>query len=168
MKKLLAFLLLFGFQLAAQDMSSCPMHQADHAAEVEKHGDQAMGFGHDKTTHHFLLYSDGGGIEVTANDRNDSQNISAIRSHLAHIATMFSDGDFSIPMFIHDRLPPGAEEMKKKRALIFYAVEELPAGGIVHIRTSDRTALEAIHQFLRFQIDDHGTGDTAEISSSPR
>ena len=52
---------------------------------MEKHGDEAMGFPHDKTTHHFLLYSDGGAIEVTVNDNKDSQNLQAIRSHLTHI-----------------------------------------------------------------------------------
>jgi hypothetical protein len=64
MKTVIAFLLFSGLQLAAQDMQSCPMHRehmkeaSQHQAEVEKHGDEAMGFPHDKTTHHFRLYSD--------------------------------------------------------------------------------------------------------------
>ena len=84
MKIVIAFLLSCGLQVAAQDMQSCPMrkeHMKDssqHQADVEKHGDQAMGFPHDKTTHHFRLYSDGGAIEVTANDGNDAANIQAI------------------------------------------------------------------------------------------
>jgi len=108
MKTVVAFLVLFGLPLAAQDMQSCPMHKehmnevSQHQADVEKHGNEAMGFPHDKTTHHFRLYSDGGAIEVTVNDSKDSQNMQAIRSHLAHIATMFSNGDFSIPMLVHD------------------------------------------------------------------
>jgi hypothetical protein len=81
-----------------------------HQADVEKHGDEAMGFPHDKTTHHFLLYSDGGAIEVTVNDNKDSQNLQAIRSHLTHIVTMFSNGEFSIPMFVHDQVPPGVPQ----------------------------------------------------------
>jgi hypothetical protein len=36
---------------------------AQHQADVEKHGDEAMGFPHDKTTHHFHLLTDGGAIE---------------------------------------------------------------------------------------------------------
>ena len=66
MKTLIALLLFSGLQLAAQDMQSCPMHKehmkagSQHQADVEKHGDEAMGFPHDKTTHHFPLYSDGG------------------------------------------------------------------------------------------------------------
>ena len=113
MKIVIAFLLSCGLQIAAQDMQSCPMHKehmkdsSQHQADVEKHGDQAMGFPHDKTTHHFRLYSDGGAIEVTSNNGNDAANIQAIRSHLAHIVGPFSDGDFSVPMFVHEQVPPG-------------------------------------------------------------
>jgi hypothetical protein len=172
MKILVTILLFGGLQLAAQDMQSCPMHKeqmqaaSQHQAEVEKHGDEAMGFPHDKTTHHFRLYSDGGAIEVTANDSKDSQNMQAIRSHLAHIATMSSNGEFSIPMFVHDQVPPGVPVMKDKRAEISYSFEELPTGGRVRIKTANPDALKAIHDFLRFQIEDHHTGDTTDIGAS--
>jgi len=53
----------------------------------------------------------------------------AIRSHLTHIATMFSNGEFSIPMFVHDQVPPGVPVMKEKHAEISYTFEELPTGG---------------------------------------
>ena len=171
MKTVIAFLMLGALQLAAQDMQSCLMHKehmkeaAQHQADVEKHGDEAMGFPHDKTTHHFRLYSDGGAIEVTVNDKKDSQNLQAIRSHLTHIVTMFSNGEFSIPMFVHDQVPPGVPVMKEKHAEISYTFEELPEGGRVRIKTENRDALDAIHEFLRFQIADHHTGDTTDVGS---
>ena len=171
MKTLIALLLFSGLQLGAQDMLSCPMHKehlkaaSQHQADVEKHGDEAMGFPHDKTTHHFRLYSDGGAIEVTVNDSKDSQNMQAIRSHLMHIATMFANGEFSIPMFVHDQIPPGVPVMKEKHVDISYAFEELPAGGRVRIKTMNPDALKAVHEFLRFQIEDHDTGDTTEIGT---
>jgi len=171
MKTVIAFLLSCGLQLAAQDMQSCPMHKehtkeaSQHQAEVEKHGDEAMGFPHDKSTHHFRLNSDGGSIEVTVDDSKDSQNLQAIRSHLANIVTMFSNGDFSIPMFVHDQVPPGVPVMKEKHAEISYSYEEMPAGGRVRIKTKDPDALKAVHDFLRFQIADHHTGDTSDIST---
>ena len=165
-------LLLAGLPLAAQDMQSCPMHTehmkpaSQHQADVEKHGDQAMGFPHDKTTHHFRLHADGGAIEVTANDAKDFQNIQAIRSHLKHIVWMFFQGDFSIPMFVHDQVPPGTSVMKARRGQISYSFEELTAGRNVRIVTSDPEALKAVHEFLRFQITDHHTGDFVDIASS--
>lgn len=156
---------------ADHDMKSCPMHEehmkgmSHHEADVEKHGDVGMGFPHDKTTHHFRLYPDGGAIEVVVNDNKDSENIQAIRMHLTHISTMFSNGDFSIPMFVHDQVPPGADVMKEKRADIRYNFEQVPEGGRVRIRAKNPEALKAIHDFLRFQIKDHHTGDTTEISA---
>lgn len=158
---------------AAQDMK-CPMHdqhsqqpaaacchgkEADHAADVDSRGDQAMGFMHTKTTHHFLLKQDGGVIEVTADDAQDKQSIRAIRTHLGHIASAFAAGDFDTPMFVHDQTPPGVEEMKRLRGGIHYSFEEVDRGGRVVIRTNDAGARAAIHQFLRFQIEEHRTGD---------
>lgn len=171
MKTVIALLLFGGLQLAAQDMQSCPMHNehmkgtSQHQADVEKHGDEAMGFPHDKTAHHFRLYADGGAIEVTVKDREDSENRQAIRSHLRHIVTMFSNGDFSTPMFVHDQVPPGVAVMKEKRAEISYSFEESVAGGRVRIKTTNPEALKAVHDFLRFQIEDHHTGDTTDIGA---
>jgi len=161
MKTLAITLMLCGLSLA-QDMSSCPMHKekSEHQAEVEKHGDMAMGFPHDKTTHHFRLSPDGGAIEVTVNDNKDVEDLTAIRGHLKHVAMMFSNGDFSVPMFVHSELPPGVTEMKDRRADIAYTFEEMPTGGRVRILTSNRDALNAVHDFLIFQIRDHQTGDT--------
>ena len=150
-------------------MKDCPMHaqhlaQQAHHAIVESHGDQAMGFPHDQTTHHFRLLSDGGAIEVTVNDPNDKPNTVAIRSHLAHITMMFSSGDFSIPMFIHDGVPPGVTTMKLMKSAIHYIYEEMPSGGSVRIKSDDPIAVAAIHDFVRFQITEHQTGDAFEVA----
>jgi hypothetical protein len=75
---------------------------------------------------------------------------------------MFSNGDFSIPMFVHSQTPPGITEVKEKRSAIVYSFEELPDGGKVRIKTSDRDALNAIHDFLTFQIEDHHTRDKTD------
>jgi len=159
--KTLAFILLLGVA-AAQDMSSCPMHNLQHQADVEKHGDMAMGFPHDKTMHHFRLSPEGGAIEVTVNDAKDTDNLQAIRMHVKHIGVMFSNGDFSVPMFVHSEVPPGVSEMKDRRSDVAYTFEELPTGGRVRIVTANHDALNAIHDFLIFQIQDHHTGDPTQ------
>ncbi|MEO8025740.1 MAG: hypothetical protein ABI823_04680 [Bryobacteraceae bacterium] len=156
-------LLLLTFLLFAppQDHDKCPM--AGHSA-VDKRGDQVMGFSHERTAHHFLLYKDGGAIQVGANDATDTESRDQIRQHLGHIAKMFSDGNFEAPMLIHAQTPPGVPVMKAKRDKIQYAFEENERGGQVRIRTTDAKALKAIHEFLRFQISDHHTGDQPKIS----
>jgi TusA-related sulfurtransferase len=168
-------LLLLSSPLLSQEaksddsMKDCPMHaqhpaQQAHHAIVESHGDQAMGFPHDKTTHHFRMMSDGGAIEVTVNDPNDKRNAGAIRSHLSHITTMFGDADFSIPTFIHDGVPPGVTTMKLMKSAIHYTYDEIPSGGRIRIKSDDPIAVAAIHDFLRFQITEHQTGDALEVA----
>jgi hypothetical protein len=55
-------------------------------------------------------------------------------------------------MFVHSQVPPGTTEMKEKRAEIDYSFEELPDGGRVRISTKNHDALNAVHDFLNFQI----------------
>jgi hypothetical protein len=90
----------------------------------------------------------------------------AIRTHLTHIVAMFSNGVFSIPMFVHDQVPPGVSVMRDKHAEISYSFEELPTGGRVRIKTANADALKTIHDFLRFQIEDHHTEDAIDVGSS--
>lgn len=127
-----------------------------------KRGDQAMGFSHEKTTHHFLLSADGGSIEIQANDPKDSASQDQIREHLSHIVKMFAAGDFDVPMFIHGVTPPGVPVMKKLHDQIDYTFEQMDRGGRVRITTKNSEALEAVHEFLRFQISDHQTGDPTD------
>ena len=160
----------FAQQGANDSMQNCPMHKQHVAADshndvVEKHGDAAMGFPHDATTHHFRMSADGGAIEVTANNPNDKTNADAIRSHLAHIAVLFGNGDFTIPMFVHDGTPPGVTTMKLLKGKIRYSYHELSSGGRVRIESADPVAVAAVHDFLRFQISEHHTGDQLEPSS---
>jgi len=73
-----------------------------------------MGFSHEKTIHHFYLSIGGwGSIEIASNNATDTDSQKAIRDHLSMIALKFSQGDFSIPMFIHPIPPPGVEAMKR-------------------------------------------------------
>ena len=126
-----------------------------------------MGFSHEQTAHHFRLYADGGAIEAESNDAQDTASRDEIRGHFGHIATMFAAGDFSAPMLIHEQNPPGTEEMKQLRSAIQYHVENTERGGRIRITTKSPEALRAVHKFLRFQIADHQTGDTAEITKVP-
>src|SRR5262249_45400758 len=140
-------------------------HHDSHRAGVNRRGDQVMGFSHAKTTHHFLLKTDGGAIQVEANDAGDIASRDQIRQHLKHIAKKFAAGDFAAPMFIHAQTPPGAPVMQSLKAEIKYEFEELERGGRVRISTPLPEAIKTIHEFLRFQIKDHQTGDSGEIEN---
>ena len=72
---------------------------------------------------------------------------------------MFSEGNFEIPLFIHAQVPPGAPVMKQLKSEIHYALEKTRMGAKIRITTKNEEAMLAIHEFLRFQIQDHKTGD---------
>jgi hypothetical protein len=139
----------------------CPMH--DTHSRMNERGEQGMGFSQTATTHHFFLKTDGGVVQVESNSATDVTNRDNIRMHLTHIAHAFASGDFDIPMFVHDTVPPGVPEMKRLREKIHYSFEETPTGARVVITTANKESLIAIHKFLRFQIDEHRTGDPTVV-----
>ena len=146
--------------------STTDSHQThdSHLMAVNERGDQAMGFSHEKTKHHFRLLADGGAIEVTANNSQDALSRDQIRTHLSHIAQLFAAGNFEAPMLTHGKIPPGVPALQKLKSDVGYAYEEIDNGGRVRIKTDNREALSAVHEFLRFQISDHQTGDSAEVA----
>jgi hypothetical protein len=168
----LSSILTFAQEAKNDPHANCPMHMSTSKNDdesMEKRGDMGMGFSQEKTTHHFLLKADGGVIRVSANDPEDAQSREQVRMHLAHIARSFAEGNFDIPMFVHDQTPPGVPVMIAKKDRIqyrFHSVDtgdEGGAGGEVIITTSDPEALSAIHEFLRFQIQQHATGDPTTV-----
>ena len=148
-------------------LASLPVSLAarqDHHGTDAQRADMVMGFDEARTTHHFLLFDDGGAIDVTVRESTDTKNRDAIRSHLPHIAMMFSDGNFDAPMLVHDSTNvPGTKLMTERRSLIRYQYGETPDGGRVNIVTSDPAALAAVHAFLTFQIAEHQTGDPTTV-----
>ena len=134
-----------------------------HYEDVNKHGDMAMGFSHMKTTHHFGLTPSGGFIQVQASDATDTTSRDQIRMHLQHITQAFKNGDFAAPEMTHSRVPPGVPTMQRLKSVISYKYVETKAGGEVLISTANPEGLKAIHEFLRFQIEDHRTGDKSDV-----
>jgi hypothetical protein len=135
------------------------MAQMKKEAEMKQHGQMAMGFDQGKATHHFTLTTNGGVIAITANDAADQATRDQIRKHLQEIAKSFARGDFEKPLMTHSEMPPGVTTMQRLKAAITYRFEATEDGGVVRITTSNADAREAIHDFLRYQIKEHATGD---------
>ena len=154
--------------LAAQTPTKPPASAtpppSHHHEQVAERGDHVMGFDHSKTTHHFTLTETGGVIAVSANDAADAGSRDAIRMHLKHEAQMLSEGNFHDPMTIHDRVPPGVPVLKRDREKIRWDYADTPQGGAITIAAPAGEDRKALHEFLRFQIEDHRTGDPLEVS----
>jgi hypothetical protein len=154
-----------GLLLIALTFSAGAGHAQSTGVTQRGEAHEGMGFSQTTTTHHFYLTKTGGMIQVTANDPKNAEQIATVQMHLKHITGMFSDGNFSIPHFVHDTNPPGAATMKRLRSSIQYRNEPMASGGRIRIETDSPEALAAIHDFLRFQIKDHATGDPVTISN---
>lgn len=159
-------LLLGGAPIAAQHPAMPPgMSHEEHLRQLQKdralkqRGALAMGFDQDRAEHHFLLTPDGGEIVVTAKAAGDARTIGEIRSHFREIAESFAAGVFEKPLATHDEMPPGATTLAANKARVRYSYRERPAGASVVIETGDAGTVAAIHDFLRYQIVEHQTGD---------
>ena len=156
---------------AAAQHSSMPagISHEEHLRQLQKdealrqRGALAMGFDQDKTTHHFLLQVSGGAIVVSAKNATDTVSIAQIRSHFRDIAASFAGGAFDKPVETHAELPPGAAVMAANKKLIIYRYEERADGAGVLIETADAETRKAIHDFLRYQIVEHKTGDPLTV-----
>jgi hypothetical protein len=136
---------------------------ADSAfALLQARGHVAMGVDQYTSYHRFESLPDGGRISLQR-DAGDTAGVAQIRSHMRRIEAAFARGDFAVPGLVHARDVPGTAVMAARRSRISYTADTLPGGGQLRLRTSDPSAIAAIHQFLAFQRQDHrstshGTG----------
>jgi hypothetical protein len=141
------------------------MTHEEHLKQMEKdealkrRGADAMGFDQDATTHHFRLTATGGAIEVTVKNGRDAASVTAVQDHLRSIAAEFAEGRFGKPFATHGEVLPGSDVMQKNKEAVLYRYDDLPDGGVVRITTKDAETLNAVHEFLRYQITEHKTGD---------
>jgi hypothetical protein len=139
-----------------------PMGAGDSAfAGVQARGGAAMGVNQYTSRHVFEPLPDGGRIALQR-DAADSEGAAQIRRHMQEIGRRFAAGDFALPGFVHARVVPGTEIMAARRTAIIYAVDTVPRGAALQIRSADSTAVRAIHEFLAFQRHDHRAGSRAD------
>jgi hypothetical protein len=144
---------IFVFMMANLLPGQTPQNSVTAATPEER----ALSFDQGKAVRHFKLLPDGGAIEITANDPAD---VAAIRQQVANIAAMFGQGKFEVPTVTRGHNPPGVDRMSHLKSDISYAAENLPDGGRVRMTTASLEARNAVHEFLRFQIQEHKTGDS--------
>src|SRR6266508_440881 len=149
------------FFFTSLDQTNCPMHEQHMKAVDARH--DTLGMAHDRSSHRFRLFRDGGAIELRANDARDVATVSAIRKHLRKVAAAFAKNDFSTPAFVHGHAPDGVDTMKRRRDRIRYRYESVDGGGRIRVTTTDPDALAAVHDFMKFQVGEHGTNDSGEV-----
>jgi hypothetical protein len=139
--------------------------QMDKDRELKARGAAAMGFDQHRTSHHFRLFESGGAIEVVTNDPADVTMRDQVRTHLRQIAVDFASGDFAKPFMTHGEVPPGVDTMRARAQALTFTYEDRPDGGMVRIGAADANTRNAVHDFLRYQIREHATGDPLTVGT---
>jgi hypothetical protein len=111
------------------------------------------------------LYDIGGSIEVTVKNRADADTLTAVRTHLRTIADQFARGEFDKPFQTHGEIPPGVAAMQANAAAIAFRHQQPADGAAVRIETHDGELVQAVHAFLRYQIEEHRTGDPLAVQA---
>ncbi|HEU4747751.1 MAG TPA: hypothetical protein VFS56_04560 [Gemmatimonadaceae bacterium] len=125
---------------------------------LQERGQLEMGVDQYASAHVFEPLPDGGRIALQMKAA-DPTGESVIRDHMRDIARAFGSGDFAIPGRVHAiENVPGTATMRRLRADISYTPRDLDRGGEVRIKTGNREAIAAIHEFLAFQRQDHRAG----------
>jgi hypothetical protein len=150
----MAFLFLSVIGAAAQEP---PKPYVDPA--LLSRAAKVSGFDSDRVTRHFYVLKNGGAVEITAKDPNDEATTKAIQAHLKKESEQLAKGNFEIVSGIYGRTPESAPQLKKLRDEITYAMVPQENGGVLRMLTVNPTAKTAVHDYLRFQIDQWKSGD---------
>jgi hypothetical protein len=66
-------------------------------------------------------------------------------------------------MTTDEKIPPGVPDMQRMKGDLSYRYVETDRGGKVLISAANPETLKAVHEFLRFQIEEHQTRDTEAV-----
>jgi hypothetical protein len=137
---------------------------------------------------HFNLYTDGAAIDLSVVDPTDDVTRHDVQMHMQRLAVALMEGDFAAvrsahaPSAQHANLHvltpnghtatgdastffvPGVATLTRLARSLKYVYVETPEGGRVNVTTTSAEALAALHEFLRFQISQHATGDPATVT----
>lgn len=139
-------------------------HDARHkgnsaqAADFAVREQAVMPFDVTATLHVFEDTATGGVQRVLADDPDDAENITLIRSHLKDEAARFAKGDFSDPGFLHGEEMPGLADLEAAGAAAQLTVsyDELADGAEISYVSDDPRVVIALHLWFQAQVVDHG------------
>ncbi|MGI3223094.1 aspartate carbamoyltransferase [Streptomyces sp. GTA36] len=123
---------------------------------VAERGRTVMPFDLEETTHHFTPTRTGGVQDVVADQPDDAQQVSLIRTHLQQEAKAFGRGDFGDPAQIHGDDMPGLTELQDGYKGIEVRYRERPDGATLTYTTDEPALVDALHDWFEAQLGDHG------------
>ena len=119
-----------------------------------------------RVVHHFYLYPDGGMMTLAVTDPSDTETRKAVRAFVQRVSQLMAVGDLAKLRKQFGEGVPGLDriaEARGRKATITVRSSTPDEGSTIIFSTTDRGALQGLHEFLRFQIEDLKTGDSPEV-----
>ena len=120
---------------------------------------KVTGFDSERVVRHFYLLKNGGAIEVVAKDPKDETTVKAVQTYLKKESDSWTKGNFENVNAMYGKLPEGTPELKKLRDSVTFAAVPEESGGVLRLLTVNPQAKSAIHEYLKYQIDQFKSGD---------
>ncbi len=150
-----------GLLFLLSSLTSIAWSQSPASREIELNSrfSKALGVDANKIVQHYYLVKNGGVIEFAAKDSSDNAAISAVQKYFETQKDLFEKGRNDADADVHGKIPDGMLILKKLRnEITFFAVKNEDGGALRMFSTNDQ-ARQAIQDFLKFQINEHKTGD---------
>ncbi len=120
---------------------------------------KALGTDANKIVQHYYLVKNGGVIEFTAKDPNDTAAISALQKYMDVQKDLLEKGKNDDDADVHGRVPDGVPGLKRLRNEITFFAVKTDNGAVLRMFSVNDQARQAIQEFMKFQIREHKTGD---------
>ena len=120
----------------------------------------------DRVVHHFYLYPDGGSMTLSVKDPSDTETRKAVRAYVQRVSQLIVFGNLDRPREQFGQGIPGLDRIadaRARKATITVRSSAPDEGSHIVFATADPGALQGLHEFLRFQIEDLKTGDSKEV-----
>jgi hypothetical protein len=113
-----------------------------------------------RTKLHFELLPNGGAIDLTAKSPPNAKTEEELQALAQYISASLASGNFALQIFVEPVAPPNLPQLTKHKDDFAYQIEKVANTTRIRIATTDMVALQALHDFLRFEIVAHKTGDS--------
>ncbi len=151
-----ALIVGFSFLIASVAVAQTTPTAADANARLAR----VVGVIPDSIVLHYYLVKNGGVIEITTKQPDDTATANAIMKYLESQKDLFDKGKNDSDNDVHGQMPAGLLTMKKlKNDITFNAVRQ-DNGGVLRIFSVNEQARQAIHDYMKYEIAAHATGDS--------
>lgn len=125
---------------------------------------KVLGTDVDKIVQHYYLVKNGGVIEFTAKDPADNATISTVQKYLEAQKGLFEKGKTEADSDLYGKVPDGLLALKKLRNDITFFAVNTDNGAALRMFSVNEQARQAIQDFMKFQINEHKTGDPLQVA----